>query len=239
MRFFEIVLSGAALLSAALAVELNSWPESVKAGQTVTLTYSPKDAATTIILRKGPSTNLDTLQTLTTTSTGGSFEWAVPYSLENGDDYAFEIRQAGAEPNYSGQFALSGGVASAVSSSGYSTEASSSAASTEASSSAASTEASSSAASTKASSADASSTAYSTGVSTIKTSLVTSVASASGSLVPSAGANSTISTGSPSATKSGSPTGASPPVENTGAASSFGVNAAALFGAIGAFAYFA
>ncbi|KAF9736157.1 hypothetical protein PMIN06_003787 [Paraphaeosphaeria minitans] len=230
MRFFEIVLSGAALLSAALAVELNSWPESVKAGQTVTLTYSPKDAATTIILRKGPSTNLDTLQTLTTTSTGGSFEWAVPYSLENGDDYAFEIRQAGAEPNYSGQFALSGGVASAVSSSGYSTEASSSAASTEASSSAAST---------KASSADASSTAYSTGVSTIKTSLVTSVASASGSLVPSAGANSTISTGSPSATKSGSPTGASPPVENTGAASSFGVNAAALFGAIGAFAYFA
>ncbi|KAL5407244.1 hypothetical protein PMIN03_007313 [Paraphaeosphaeria minitans] len=230
MRFFEIVLSGAALLSAALAVELNSWPESVKAGQTVTLTYSPKDAATTIILRKGPSTNLDTLQTLTTASTGGSFEWAVPYSLENGDDYAFEIRQAGAEPNYSGQFALSGGVASAVSSSGYSTEASSSAASTEASSSAAST---------KASSADASSTAYSTGVSTIKTSLVTSVASASGSLVPSAGANSTISTGSPSATKSGSPTGASPPVENTGAASSFGVNAAALFGAIGAFAYFA
>ncbi|KAK7178978.1 hypothetical protein DPSP01_008209 [Paraphaeosphaeria sporulosa] len=218
MRFFEVVLSGAALISAAFAVEFNSWPDSVKAGQTVTLTYSPKDAATTIILRKGPSTNLDTLQTLTTTSTGGSFEWAVPSSLENGDDYAFEIRQAGAEPNYSGQFALSGGVASAVSSSAYST---------------------------KASSAAASSTAHSTEVSTtVKTSVVTSAASASasGSIVPSAGANSTISTGSPSATKSqasGSPTGSSPPVENTGAASSFGVNAAALFGAIGAFAYFA
>lgn len=67
MRFFEVVLSGAALISAALAVEFNSWPSTVKAGQTVTLTYSPKDAATTIILRKGPSTNLNTLQTLTST----------------------------------------------------------------------------------------------------------------------------------------------------------------------------
>lgn len=65
MRFFEVVLSGAALISAALAVEFNSWPESLKAGQKVTLTYSPKDVATTIILRKGPSTDLDTLDTLT------------------------------------------------------------------------------------------------------------------------------------------------------------------------------
>ena len=65
MRFFGLVLSGAALISATLAVEFNSWPESVKAGETVTLTYSPKDAATTIILRKGASDDLDTLDTLT------------------------------------------------------------------------------------------------------------------------------------------------------------------------------
>ncbi|KAJ4345369.1 uncharacterized protein N0V89_011499 [Didymosphaeria variabile] len=228
MRFFEVVLSGAALISAALAVEFNSWPDSVTAGETVTLTYSPKDAATTIILRKGPSTDLTTLSTLTTTSTGGSFEWAVPSSLENGDDYAFEIQQAGAEPNYSGQFSLSGGVASAVSSSAYSTAESSSA---------------SASASSSASKTPASSSAYATGVSTtVKTSVVTSAASASASIIPSHGANSTISTGSPSATKSessGSATGIVPPVENTGAASSFGVNAAALFGAIGAFAYLA
>ncbi|KAL1603611.1 hypothetical protein SLS60_005199 [Paraconiothyrium brasiliense] len=226
MRFFEVVLSGAALISAALAVEFNSWPDSVTAGETVTLTYSPKDAATTIILRKGPSTNLDTLQTLTTTSTGGSFEWAVPSSLENGDDYAFEIQQAGSVPNYSGQFSLSGGVASAVSSSAYSTA-----------------ESSSASASASASKTPASSSAYSTEVSTtVKTSVVTPAASASASIIPSHGANSTISTGSPSATKSessGSATGVVPPVENTGAASSFGVNAAALFGAIGAFAYLA
>lgn len=69
MRFFELVLSGAALISATLAVEFNSWPESVKSGETITLTYSPKDAATTIILRKGPSGNLNTLDTLTSTLT--------------------------------------------------------------------------------------------------------------------------------------------------------------------------
>ncbi|KAF2442608.1 hypothetical protein P171DRAFT_70674 [Karstenula rhodostoma CBS 690.94] len=81
MRFFEVVLSGAALISAALAVEFNSWPESVKAGEAITLTYSPKDVATTIILRKGPSTDLDTLDTITTSSTSGSFTWTIPSSL--------------------------------------------------------------------------------------------------------------------------------------------------------------
>jgi hypothetical protein len=63
MRFFEVVFFAAA----ALAVEFNSWPDSVKAGQTVTLTYSPKDVATTILLKKGLSTDLKTVQTLTST----------------------------------------------------------------------------------------------------------------------------------------------------------------------------
>lgn len=76
MRFFEVVLSGAALVSAALAVEFNSWPNSVKAGETVTLTYSPKNAATTILLRKGPSGDLTTLQTLTSTLPPQSAKYA-------------------------------------------------------------------------------------------------------------------------------------------------------------------
>lgn len=228
MRFFQVVLSGAALVSAALAVEFNSWPESVKAGETVTLTYSPKDAATTIILRKGPSTDLDTLETLTTSSTGGSFEWTVPSTLANGADYAFEIQQAGAEPNYSGQFSLSGGSA---------------ASSSAASSSAVSATSAAGYSTAESSTAPVSSTAYSTAVSTtVKTSLVTSVGSASATILPS-GSNSTISTGSPSATtseSSASTTAGSPPVENTGAASSFGTNPVALFmGAAAALAYFA
>ena len=69
MRFFEVVLSGAALVSAVLAaqVEFNSWPNSVKAGEAITLTYSPKDAATTIILKKGLSTDLKSVETITCT----------------------------------------------------------------------------------------------------------------------------------------------------------------------------
>jgi len=68
MRFFQVVLSGAALLSAALAVEFNTWPSSVKPGESVELTYSPKDnTPTTIILRKGPSDDLATLDTITST----------------------------------------------------------------------------------------------------------------------------------------------------------------------------
>jgi hypothetical protein len=64
MRFFEVIFFAAAALA---TVEFNSWPDSVKAGQTVTLTYSPKDVTTTILLKKGLSTDLKTLQTLTST----------------------------------------------------------------------------------------------------------------------------------------------------------------------------
>jgi hypothetical protein len=221
MRFFEVVLSGAALVSTALAVEFNSWPAALKAGSTVTLTYSPKDAATTIILRKGPSDNLDTLDTLTTTSTGGSFEWTVPSDLANGADYAFEIRQAGDKPNYSGQIPLTGGSASA------SASASSSASKTESESS------------TKGYSTAESTSASATESSSFKT---TASPSASSSIMPSHGANSTVLSHTPSATKpvtTGTPSGENPP-ENTGAAASFGASPVALFmGAAAALAFFA
>jgi hypothetical protein len=67
MRFFQMVASSAALIAAALAVEINQYPTGgVVAGQTYTVTYSPADnTPTTFILRKGASTNLDTVGTLT------------------------------------------------------------------------------------------------------------------------------------------------------------------------------
>lgn len=67
MRFFETIVSGAALIAAALALEINSFPaEGVVAGQTYTVTYSPADnTPTTFILRQGTSTDLDTIGTLT------------------------------------------------------------------------------------------------------------------------------------------------------------------------------
>lgn len=67
MRFFEIVVSGAALVSSALAVTIDTYPTSgVEAGKSYTITYSPKDAPATFVLRKGASGNLDTVGTIGT-----------------------------------------------------------------------------------------------------------------------------------------------------------------------------
>jgi hypothetical protein len=67
MRFFQMVASSAAFIAAALALEINSYPSGgVRAGQTYTVTYSPADnTPTTFILRKGLSTDLGTVGTLT------------------------------------------------------------------------------------------------------------------------------------------------------------------------------
>merc|ERR1712137_487046 len=124
MRFFETILSAAAFAAAVAALEINDFPaEGVVAGQTYTITYSPADdTPTTFILRQGQSTGLDTVATLTTSATGGKFEWTPTKSLVNEPDYALQIQQ-GTTINYSAQFPLSGGaeeddspVSSAVSS---------------------------------------------------------------------------------------------------------------------------
>lgn len=77
MRFFEVVLSGAALLSAAFAATIDTYPTGgVKAGESYTITYSPKDATATFVLRRGLSTNLDTvgeIGTLTTIALARTF----------------------------------------------------------------------------------------------------------------------------------------------------------------------
>lgn len=67
MRFFETILSGAALVAAVLALEINEYPTNgVQAGRTYTITYSPKDdTPTTFILRQGKSDDLNTIQTIT------------------------------------------------------------------------------------------------------------------------------------------------------------------------------
>ncbi|KAH7379240.1 hypothetical protein DE146DRAFT_308711 [Phaeosphaeria sp. MPI-PUGE-AT-0046c] len=107
MRFFEIVVSGAALISSAFAVTIDSYPASVEAGKSYTITYSPKDQPATFILRKGLSTDLSTIATIGT-GNAGTFTWQVPSTLANGPDYALQVKQ-GSEENYSGLFGLSGG----------------------------------------------------------------------------------------------------------------------------------
>ena len=63
MRFFETILFAAGLVA---AVTIDQYPSSLVAGQTYTITYSPADGGpTTFLLRQGPSTDLTTIETLT------------------------------------------------------------------------------------------------------------------------------------------------------------------------------
>jgi hypothetical protein len=66
MRFFETLFAGAALVAAALALEINDFPSSIEPGKTYTITYSPADnTPTTFILRQGKNEDLSTVDTLT------------------------------------------------------------------------------------------------------------------------------------------------------------------------------
>ncbi|KAF2626830.1 hypothetical protein BU25DRAFT_411358 [Macroventuria anomochaeta] len=225
MRFFQMVASSAALIAAALALEINKYPtDGVVAGQTYTVTYSPADnTPTTFILRKGLSTDLGTIGPLTSTATGGTFSWTVSKDLVNGADYALEIRQDGQTPNYSGQFGLTGGSAAASSSAAASASASS-----------ASAYSVSSVIASRASSASSAASA-SASLSSLTSSVVSSAhASATGTGAVTVSHNGTVS----SATLSRSATGSAAIPESTGAASSLSsAPLALLFGAAGAFAF--
>lgn len=248
MRFFQMIASSAALIAAALAVEINQYPTGgVVAGQTYTVTYSPADnTPTTFILRKGVSTDLGTIGTLTSmfcsylvakhmltniiaTATGGTFSWTVDSTLADGDDYALEIEQTGASPNYSGLFGLTGGSAAVSSASASATASMSASAASASSASAYSVYSVSSVIASRGSSASSAASA-SASLSSMMSSVVTSVyATATGTGAMISTQNGTIST----PTLSGS---ASLP-ESTGAASSLSsAPLALLLGAVGAFA---
>jgi hypothetical protein len=224
MRFFQVVLSGAAIIAAAWALELNEVPSSIEPGKTYTITYSPKDdTPTTFTLRKGNPGNLDDVDVLTTSATGGSFEWTVDDSLPNADDYAIMVSQGSVE-NYSGQIKLTGSDAEPSSSGSATPSASATPSSTGAKSS-----------------TDASATATETET---ETTLATTAA-ASATVTSTVGSNSTISSATLSRTGSGTSapasttTGSSSPPQETNAASMLGSSPLALiFGAIAAMAYF-
>ncbi|KAF2682370.1 hypothetical protein K458DRAFT_419767 [Lentithecium fluviatile CBS 122367] len=222
MRFFQVVLSGAALIAAAWALELNEVPTSLEAGKTYTITYSPKDnTPTTFILRKGDPGNLDTIGTIGT-ATGGSFTWTVPTDLADAPNYAFEIQQEGVDPNYSGLIPLTGG-------SGKDTSSSKSASPTASSYPTKST-----------ASSTPSVSATTTTESTTKSTPATTTASGTGSITT-PGLNSTITTASLSRTSSGgssaTTSAGSPPAEQTNAAAMFGSSPLALLVGAAAMAY--
>merc|ERR1712072_1467945 len=106
-----IILAGLSALAAAQSTTLTftEVPQTVTDGQEQTIRYTTDDNSTavTILLRKGPSENLQTVSTLTTSATGGEYLWNPSICLENGDDYALEIQQ-GSENNYFGPFTVQG-----------------------------------------------------------------------------------------------------------------------------------
>ncbi|KAF2263767.1 hypothetical protein CC78DRAFT_544714 [Lojkania enalia] len=95
----------------AQSVVITSTFSTVEVGETVEITYTPADdTPTTLTLRKGNSNDLQTIETLTTSATGGTFEWTVSNDLEPGDDYALQIEQDdGSESNFFGFFSITGG----------------------------------------------------------------------------------------------------------------------------------
>jgi len=121
--FSKVLLAGAfAALAAAQSTVLTFTrvPNPVTDGQAQAITYSTNDTITpvTIILRQGPSGNLQTISTLTTSATDGQFIWTPDSCLPDGTDYALEITQAN-QINYFGPFTIEGasGAASCSSSS--------------------------------------------------------------------------------------------------------------------------
>ncbi|KAK4507920.1 hypothetical protein PRZ48_001655 [Zasmidium cellare] len=114
------VAAGLAALAAAQSATLGftSVPKDITAGQPEAIEYKAADlnSPVTIILRKGASTDLKTISTLTSSATGGKYTWTPSTSLVSGSDYALQITQ-GSETNYYGPFALAGGAASGSSSS--------------------------------------------------------------------------------------------------------------------------
>lgn len=235
MRFFQsALLAVSALASVALAqsstLSFTNVPTSVIVGKSYTIEWKTTDTTSpiTITLRKGPSGNLQTISTLTSTATGTTYTWIPDKSLADGTDYALQITQ-GTQINYSGQISLSGGSLSAISSS----------ASASASSSVS--------ASSSASAASVSSSVLSTAITGNSTASVTPSVSAAST----GKGNSTISTATLSATikvtsaitsaastgASGTPTTAAQGAP-TGAAGQLGSSPMALiFGAVAAMAY--
>ncbi|CAH0049597.1 unnamed protein product [Clonostachys solani] len=107
MKYSAAVLAFAAAVAAQPAF-LNT-QFNVVTGQPFTLQYTGCEAGCTILLKSGPSGNLNTVQTLTTSATGSST--TVTVSNVPAGTYAFEIIDSTGANNYSEQFQAGSGTA--------------------------------------------------------------------------------------------------------------------------------
>ena len=113
---FATLLSS--ICAAQSAFDFTSVPSAVHAGQPYAVQYAQggTNEQATITLRKGAIADPQSLTTLTTSATNGSYLWLVPDYLEDASDYALEIIK-GAEVNHSGEFTISGSTLMAASAS--------------------------------------------------------------------------------------------------------------------------
>jgi len=104
MKYSAAVLSFAAVVAAQPA--FTNLAFDVQEGEPFTLEFIGCDDGCTINLKDGPSDDLQTVEQLTDSATGGSFTFT-PEDLPTGT-YAFEIVDAQGEENYSEQFEYEG-----------------------------------------------------------------------------------------------------------------------------------
>lgn len=113
-----LLLSALSALAAAQSAVLTftNVPNPITDGQAQAITYATNDTTSpvSIILRQGPSGNLQDVETLTTDARDGQFIWTPSTSLPNGNNYALQIKQ-GNEVNYFGPFVVQGASSSASS----------------------------------------------------------------------------------------------------------------------------
>ncbi|KAI9782117.1 MAG: hypothetical protein M1839_005464 [Geoglossum umbratile] len=116
MHFFKTLLVSACAiaLAAADAPMITSIFKSLNAGDSVKITWTGGDpsAPVDLVLRSGDSNNLNVVGAIGSGS-GGSFTWVVPSNIQSLGTYAIEIKQGG-QSNYSPQFAIMGGSATAT-----------------------------------------------------------------------------------------------------------------------------
>lgn len=126
MKSFTVSASVAfAVLSGlANAVKFTNTDFSVEAGQPFVLTWTEGTGPYQILLKNGPSGNLDTVETLVESTTADSTTVVLPTSLTT-DVYAFEIVDTSDDSNnYSVQFEFAGSAAVSSATSATSTAAS-------------------------------------------------------------------------------------------------------------------
>ncbi|KAJ5404217.1 hypothetical protein N7509_004088 [Penicillium cosmopolitanum] len=105
MHFSRVLAVSASFIALGLAADplaFTSWPQDVAAGKPVTLTWAGAvpGQPVTLTLRKGTSTHLKDVETITSEAKDGTFTWTPGDNVKEGETYAFQVSQGG-QVNYS------------------------------------------------------------------------------------------------------------------------------------------